>query len=117
MEYYENKLAVSYPELVPEFITKATYSGRTSRGTMIRLRRGSVGHHALIEFSCLPTELQKKLLDKYGMPDANKLSLDIREPDNYINPETLKVFVKYLKASGIKIREDRTTINPATNNY
>ena len=51
------------------------------------------------------------------MPDANKLSLDIREPDNYINPETLKVFVKYLKASGIKIREDRTTINPATNNY
>lgn len=68
MDYYNNILCVSHPELVDRLIPMTTYVNLYNRKQIRVVRRGCNNRPALIEYSSLPEWLKTAVREKYGDP-------------------------------------------------
>lgn len=72
MEYYENKLCISQPELLA-VMSKANYDQMVARGRVARMRRGGRGRYALVTIDSLPEQYKSKVKEVY--PDTSLMPL------------------------------------------
>jgi hypothetical protein len=90
MEYYENKLCISYKELIAgdpndkdvtqrPIMSQANYKKMIRIGSLQVARRGGFERPALIEYKTMPTRFRKLVIAKYGEPEENTVNVVLRD--------------------------------------
>lgn len=103
MEYFNNVLCVSGPELIPEIVPVNTYKSWQYRGKIRVLRRACFSVPALIEYDSLPKDVKAAISEKYG---------DVKETMKYKNfkdsiitdPAALRFYSDYTFNEGQKLK-------------
>lgn len=73
MEYYGNRLCISYHELVDGGImTEPNYKAMSSRGRLDVVRRGNRCRYALIAVDSLPDAYREKVEERYPGGDGRE---------------------------------------------
>src|SRR5690554_4163227 len=68
MQYLNNKLCLTYDELVPEIVTESYYKLLKFRKQIVVHGIGGNGRIVLIEFETIPIKYKKIVKEKYGDP-------------------------------------------------
>jgi hypothetical protein len=76
MEYYGNIACLTYDEIVPDIMVKATYDSLKQRNKIIVFGRGGNGNKILISFESIPSPYRQLIEKKHG----NIYELIAREP-------------------------------------
>lgn len=107
MEYYGNRLCVSYRELVDGGIMSApNYKQMSSRGRLDVVRSGKgLGRYALIAVDSLPTAYKEKVKERY--PGGNAVMLRGWVLSNYEMDQAAVVFFHDRGKTGLDLPEER----------
>lgn len=106
MEYYGNRLCVSYHELVDSGIMSVpNYKQMSSRGRLDVVRRGNRCKYALIAVDSLPSSYKEKVEAQYPGGDAVRLKGWVLS--NYEMDQAAVVFFHDRRKTGVDLPEDK----------
>ena len=106
MEYYGNKLCVSYKELIDGGIMSVpNYKAMSSRGRFDVVRRGNRSSCALIAVDSLPESYREEVRRKY--PDGAMVLLVGWVNSNYELDQGAVVFFHDRNKTGVDLPEDK----------
>lgn len=103
MEYFNNVLCVSGPELIPAIIPINTYKSWQYRRKINVVRRACLSVPALIEYDSLPTEVKAAFTEKYG--DIRETAKNKSFKDSVItDPAAIRFYSNYTFNGGLKLK-------------
>lgn len=106
MEYYGNRLCISYHELVDGGImTEPNYKAMSSRGRLDVVRRGNRCRYALIAVDSLPDAYREKVEERYPASDGVRLAGWVMS--NYEMDQGAAVFFHDHSKTGLDLPEER----------